>query len=80
MNSDVDATQSKQIEDLYKMYNESKKTDTTTTILLLKLRKIHTKLSHQGKIHTEMMAIIKLYLGHKKSYLIKQKEKQKAIA
>ena len=30
MNSDVDATQSKQIEDLYKMYNESKKTDTTT--------------------------------------------------
>jgi len=30
INSDVDATQSKQIEDLYKMYNESKKTDTTT--------------------------------------------------
>ena len=30
MKSDVDATQSKQIEDLYKMYNESKKTGTTT--------------------------------------------------
>ena len=31
INSKVDATQSKQIEDLYKMYNEGKKTDTTTT-------------------------------------------------
>ena len=39
MNSDVDATQSKQIEDLYKMYNESKKTDTTTTTTTTKTEK-----------------------------------------
>lgn len=39
MNSDVDATQSKQIEDLYKMYNESKKTDTTSTTTTTKTEK-----------------------------------------